>query len=210
MLLQDVEVGTPYFAPTLLDHTIHTNATSTQTVILSKRYDGSLVFVSGGNTVSRVLKGDIPYSGGWIHIVDTVLAPPYTLIDICRVKFPELEAFLGALYQVGLAQLLSNMTELTVFAPSNSAFKLTYGALSMLKDEELRNVLAYHVIPNQVIFSTDLADGSIWPSLANGSDASTKDHPAILSVTRAANNIYIDSSQIIDPNILITNGILHV
>lgn len=208
--LSDVEVGIPYFAPTLLTNTTYTNSTGGQTVILNKRNDGNVVFVSGGDTISSMLEGDIPYSGGFIHIVDTVLVPPHTFIDICRAVFPEFEAFLGALYKVGLAQELNDMADLTVFAPSDSAFQLTSGALSMINEEELRNVLAYHVVPNRVLFSTSLVDGAIWPSLANESYWNGTRDPALLSVTLAANNMYIDSSQILDPDILLANGILHM
>lgn len=208
--LRDVEVGIPYFAPTLLTNTTYTNTTGGQNVILNKRIDGNTMIVSGGDTISSVLEGDIPYSGGFIHIVDTVLVPPYTLIDICRVWFPEFEAFLGALYKVGLAQELNEMTDLTVFAPSDSAFQLTSGALSMITDDELRNVLAYHVVPDHVLFSTSLVDGSNWLSLSNGSFGNETGDSGLLSVTVAANDIYIDSSQILDSDILLANGILHM
>lgn len=213
MHLHDVEVGIPYFAPTLLTNTTYTNTTGGQAVILNKRSDSNVVFVSGADTVSSVLEGDIPYSGGWLHIVDTVLAVPGSFVDTCRVVFPEFEAFLGALYQVGLAQELNDMPDVTVFAPSDSALQLTSGALSMLNDDELRAILAYHVVPHHVLFSTGLADGSVWPSLANATRSSangTGEDVAMLSVTLSANNIFLDSSQILDPDILIANGILHM
>lgn len=208
--LREIDPGAPFVAPTLLTDTTYTNTTGGQRVILNKRNDGLVVFISGADTVSSVLEGDIPYSGGIIHMVDTVLVPPYTFIDMCRARFPEFESFLGALYKVGLAQELNDMNDVTFFAPSDSAFQLTSGALSMITDEELHNVLAYHVVPNRVLFSTDLVDGSVWPSFANGSYVNDTAGAAMLSVTVAANNVYMDSSPILDPDILIANGILHM
>lgn len=211
MHLYDVDISSPYFAPTLLTQTLYTNTTGGQAVVLNKRRETDVVMISGGDTVSSVIQGDIPYSGGLIHIIDTVLVPPSNLIDICRTWFPEFEAFLGALYRVGLAQELNDMRDLTILAPPDSAFQLTSGALSVLSDEQLRNVLAYHVVPNQVLFSTVLADGSTWPSLANASNSDEAEgSAAMLSVTLSGNNIYIDSSRILDPDILIANGILHM
>lgn len=210
MHLRNIEPGIPSFAPTLLTNKTHTNTTGGQTVILDKRNDGNVVFVSGGDTISTVLEGDIHYSGGLIHIVDTVLVIPYTFVDICRMWFPEFEAFLGALYQVGLAQELNDMTDITVFAPPDSAFQLISGALSRFTNDELRNVLAYHIVPNHILFSTELADGSIWPSLANATGFNDAEGFATLSVTLAGNNIYIDSSQLLDSDILLANGVLHM
>lgn len=215
--LGDLETGVPYFAPTLLTNTSYTNTTGGQRVILNKRNDGTIVFTSGADKLSTVLLGDIPFSGGLLHIVDTLLVPPYNLVDTCRTWFPELQAFLGALYRFGLVDDLSTTPDLTLFVPTGSAFQRTAGTLSMRTDEELRNILAYHVVPGRLVYSTALVDGSSWPTLANKRiTLDEQDQPGVqedalnLSVTVAGNDRYIDSSRIVNPDILLANGVLHM
>ncbi|KAK2600545.1 hypothetical protein N8I77_010072 [Diaporthe amygdali] len=184
------EEGTPIFSRTLLDGT---------RVILNRQNGDEVVFTSGADRRSMLLEGDIEFSDGLIQIVDTVMVPPPGLVPICREYNPTLAAFLGALYQTNLTGEILASKNITIFAPNNAAFQRTSGALSALSPSELLDVMKFHIVP-AVVYSNDLVNGTSWRTLAGKN----------ITVTVAGNNRYIASSQILDPDILIDFGVVHM
>ncbi|KAI3391851.1 hypothetical protein diail_6681 [Diaporthe ilicicola] len=184
------EEGSPIFARTLLDGS---------RVIIDRQNGDEVVLTSGTDTRSMVLKGDIEFSDGLIHVVDTVMVPPPGLIPICRVYNPALSAFLGALYQTNLIEQIVASKNVTIFAPRNAGFQRTSGALSALSPSELVEVMKFHVVPG-VIYSNGLVNGTSLPTLGGKN----------ITVTVAGNERYITSSQILDPDILIGFGVIHM
>lgn len=68
---------------------------------------------------------------------------------------PDLQTFATLLQTTGLASTLTQQTQYTVFAPTNSAFEaLPPGVLNRLRQPEnrkqLERLLAYHVIPERM------------------------------------------------------------
>ncbi len=61
-------------------------------------------------------------------------------------------------------------------------------------------MLSYHLVPGAVLPS---------PLLSNNSNLSTS-ALVPLHITRAGNNLYADSAQVIQPDVLIANGVLHI
>lgn len=147
---------------------------------------------------------NIPFHGGLIQVVDTVLRPPQTLSLIVPLWFPELQAFLGALYETGLTDTIATQ-DVTVFAPRNGAFQRATGALAALSPADLRGVLAYHIVPSHVLYNGQLQNGSHWATLAGGNEKKLE-----VALTIEGNNRYVDSSEILDPDILIANGVVHM
>lgn len=181
--------GIPVFARTLLDGA---------RVIINRQHEDEVVFTSGADRRSMLVEGDIQISDGLVQIIDTVMAPPPSLIQICRDYTP-LDAFLGALYQANLSEQFTTSKNVTIFAPHNTAFQRTSGALSALSLSELTDVMKFHIVPT-VLYSSDLVNGTTWPTFEGKR----------ITVTVAGNNRYIVSSQILDPDILIDFGVVHM
>lgn len=181
--------GIPIFARTLLDGA---------RVIIDRQHTDEVVFTSGAEKRSTLLEGDIEFSDGVIQVIDTVMDPPPNLAQICRDHKP-LSAFLGALYQTNFSEQIIASKDVTIFAPNNAAFQRTSGALSTLSASELLDVMKFHIVPN-LLYSQDLVNGMTLPTFGGKN----------LTVTVAGNNKYIDSSQILDPDILIDFGVVHM
>ena len=94
---------------------------------------------------------------------------------------------------------LSNTPNVTILAPANSAFQSLGPAISNMTSEELATIIDYMVIP-QVIYST---------GLTNGTKFLTKQGENI-TVLHSGNNVYINSAQLLNPDVLIANGVLHI
>lgn len=176
-------------------------------IYLSKNADG--VFINGN---IKVVSTDVSASNGVIHVIDNVIMPPSkSLVEIAQAdtNFRELVSLVLAADPSVAASLGSATSGLTVFAPTNAAFREVYKttpkATLLANKPLLTSVLLYHVIPNRV-FSTDLPNVSGPVTTANTSGTLTFDlagGPKVVGKTSGASNITT-------ANILATNGVVHV
>jgi transforming growth factor-beta-induced protein len=119
---------------------------------------GTALTVNGD---ASVVVADVNASNGVIHAVDQVLAPQ-TIVDftVKSVGTTELEA---AVIAGGLVDALSGTDPLTVFAPVDAAFDAISSTVAGLTNEQLVEVLTYHVVSGNVP-STALSVATV-PSL---------------------------------------------
>ncbi|KAK0387790.1 hypothetical protein NLU13_4035 [Sarocladium strictum] len=199
-----LEAGPSYVKSTLLKDSTYTNVTSGQNVVINKSGDDVVVLTTSMGTRCTVLETDIVFQGGLIHIVDNLLIPPARL-DRTTDAF-KLPSFLGALHAADLMPGIAEHKNVTIFAPQDKALGLVGGTLENLDQEALRRVMNYHVVPNQVLVSSSLLNNSLLDTLAE--DAAGQTLP--LRVFSEGNSKYINSAQVVQPDILIANGILHI
>lgn len=91
------------------------------------------------------------------------------------------------------------MSDITIFAPDNSAFQAIGSAVGNLSTSELSSILQYHVVPNLVGYSSELrnmtlqtvAGGNVTISLING-------------------DVYVNSARVVLPNAMVANGVVHI
>lgn len=89
----------------------------------------------------------------------------------------------------------------TFFAPTNIAFQSVAGALSDLSEEELRTILMYHVINDTVPIYTSDIDHEDWITTTGTNVTITVGDDG---------EIFVNSAMIVNANILVANGVLHV
>lgn len=196
-------------ATTLLTDPAWTSLSEGQGVLVDKQPGNLVVLVSGGGARSVLKAVDIPFRGGLVQVLDNLLVPPGAL-NATLNAFQDL-AFLGALYAAGLyADVAFNGTtssgsgaaNYTFFAPSVPGLQVVNGTLSNLTTAQLRRVMQYHVVPSMVLPSTSLENGTEYPTLLKGGPP--------VHIHRSGNNIYVNSAQVVQSDILLDNGILHI
>ncbi|KAK3385144.1 FAS1 domain-containing protein [Podospora didyma] len=193
--------GDSIFSPTLLNDPAFSNVTNGQQLILTKQPNGDVVFTSGFATRGTVLVEDLKFDGGLVQIIDSVMRVPEPLQSTARDAYTDLTAFLGALYATGLIDEFTDAANLTIFAPHNAAFQLLAGAFSDMGAEQIKRILSYHLVPGKVVHS--------WEMKVNDAlDSSITDKK--LHVQRNANSIFINSAQIIQADILLSNGVVQM
>ncbi|OLN97171.1 Fasciclin-like arabinogalactan protein-like protein 4 [Colletotrichum chlorophyti] len=193
--------GNSTIQPTLLTGSRFSNVTNGQTVLVTKLPNSEVVVTSGIASRTTALKTDIPFDGGLVQIIDSLMVTPACLETTVRDAYQDLTSFLGALYTADLVTEFAETPNVTVFAPRNAAFQQVASTLSGLDKEALRRVLQYHLVPSAVL------QGSL---LANGSRLATAVDGKSLDVTLYNNDIFIDSARVIQTNILIANGVVQV
>lgn len=102
---------------------------------------------------------------------------------------------------------VSERKNVTIFAPVDTAFDMVGGRLKAMGKRRLTSVMKYHIVPDRIISSAQLSNGSQLETLSG--DAFSKLRKSLV-VRQAGNNRYINSAQIVQPDVLIANGILHI
>lgn len=162
--------------------------------------------ISNDLTVANVTTADIALGAKIIiHKIDTVLPLPLPFLELtAEAGYTDINAAIVAA-QVPLplgapGSSSSNATDFTIFIPNNSAFEDIASVLSAVNTTVIQEVLAYHVIAGNVIFSPSLGNVSV-PSL-EGSN---------LTFTVAQDgSAWVNDAKIILPNIIFFNGVAHV
>ena len=94
----------------------------------------------------------------------------------------------------------SSVTDVTVFIPINEALQAIGSVLAGADQATLQEVLKYHVIPNNVIFS---------PSISNTTVTSAQGEDLTFSVTNNG-SVFVNNAKVILPNIILYEGIAHI
>lgn len=103
------------------------------------------------------------------HGISEVLIPPtQNIVELAIGANPEFTTLVDALVQTGLDQVLITEGPFTVFAPTNQAFIDLGIDLSTLTDEDLSNILLYHVVSGARVYSSDLTTGNV--TMTNGGE----------------------------------------
>ena len=136
--------------------------------LLVRIIDGN-VYVDG----SRVTTADVMADNGVVHVIDRVMVGNQNLATVAGAVNATSSLF-EVVVSVGLGEAFAGAEAWTVFAPSNAAFAAVEETLGELSEEQIQEILQYHVLPDGVTNSTDLLallaanDGEISVPTATG------------------------------------------
>ncbi|KAH7077695.1 FAS1 domain-containing protein [Paraphoma chrysanthemicola] len=189
--------NTSAFIPTLLTNRQFTNVTGGQRVNAVLR-NGNVTFFSGLLANSTVSQANVNFTGGVIHVIDSLLTLPENAADTLAAA--NLTSLRGALNATGLVSVVNNSPNLTIFAPNNAALQAIGGGLANLSAADITNVLTYHVINGTVGYSSGLSNGTVLRA-ANGAN---------LTITINDGRVFVNNARVVTPDVLIANGVVHV
>ena len=141
---------------------------------------------------------DIEFDGGIVHIIDTVLTIPENVTATAAAA--DLSELVDAVTAAGLGETIDSLEEVTVFAPSNEAFEAISDTVAELSEEELAEVLQYHVIDGTVGYSTGLEDGATLETVQGES----------VTIRIIDGDVYVNDAQVIIADVLVSSGVVHV
>lgn len=162
------------------------------------------VFING----VKVIQADVAASNGVVHVIERVLMPPSGNIVEMAQADTSLSYLVAAVVTANLQGALSGAGPLTVFAPTNNAFRAagfpTIASIQAASPATLASILTYHVIGAR-IFSSDLTDGLMATTLNGG-----KVTIGLTSGATVKGNSNTSASKIVAANIVAKNGVIHV
>ena len=150
---------------------------------------------------AQITATDITCDNGVVHVLDGVLLPNETVVDVAIDN-----GFSTLATAVITAELMPALTDpyklYTVFAPTNDAFDALATALDtdlagILALPNLADVLLYHVVGVPVT-SDILVDGPV--STLNGSDITVD----------LSNGVMINDATVTTPDVFADNGVVHI
>jgi transforming growth factor-beta-induced protein len=172
--------------------------------------------VDGGNVMvndAKVTQTDIVASNGVIHVIDTVIVPPSVLAAMSQPKAMDIVdtavaagSFKWLTMLAGIAGLADTLKHgnLTVFAPTDAAFtKLPSEVLASLlmpeNRQKLIDILTYHVVPGSVKAA----------QVVKLSSAKTVEGDTV-AIKVADGKVYVNDAQVVQTDIMASNGVIHV
>jgi uncharacterized surface protein with fasciclin (FAS1) repeats len=150
---------------------------------------------------AKVTLADVNATNGTVHVLDAVLLPVNTVVDVAIDN--SFTTLATALIQEELIPALSDpLAQFTVFAPTNQAFDDLAAALStdingLLALPNLQDVLLYHVTSGEVL-STGLTNGPV--PMLNGADV-------LVNLTAG---VQINDANVTTADVQADNGVVHV
>jgi uncharacterized surface protein with fasciclin (FAS1) repeats len=175
------------------------SATTVQGSPISIAVNGGNVVLNGNATVTAT---DITAANGVIHVIDTVLLPPFDIVDVATLN-GNFTTLLTAVKAAGLVDTLRSAGPYTVFAPTDAAFaKLPAGTVSALLQDPaaLRNILLYHVVPGKVMAADVVGLSSATTAQGGAISIAVVDGKVVLNGT----------STVVATDVAASNGVIHV
>jgi transforming growth factor-beta-induced protein len=160
------------------------------------KVDDGKAYING----AQIIITDIQAANGVIHVIDTVILPGNTIVDVL-VNDGRFTTLVAAVQAAELVDALSGEGPLTVFAPTDEAFaKLPAGTVEALLQDipALTNILLYHVVDGAV----KAADVVQLPSVDT-----LAGQPVSIKVEDG--KVYINEAQVIIADIVTSNGIIY-
>lgn len=189
--------GTAQFIPTMLTNETYTNVTGGQRVEAIGT-DEDVVFYSALKDNSTVVEANLNFTGGTIHIIDRVLSVPGNISSTLRDA--NLTAALGAVQLADLGGDLSEARDITVFAPNNEAFARIASLGGELEQDQLKDILEYHVVEGRVLYSDMISNTTL----------DTLDDDKQLNITVIDGSVFVNNAEVVIQDVLVANGVVHV
>lgn len=173
---------------------------------------------------ARVTQADVQASNGIVHVIDQVLIPP--TINILQVAQADtsLSLLVAAVTRGGAAvtTALGGTTPLTVFAPTNAAFRATpfntVAAINAAPEATLVGILTNHVVTSPgrayspTITSgpiTTFGTGSVTATVGTGSGLTLLSRGNAGQVSNVLSNTLTGATVVRNRDITATNGVIH-
>lgn len=100
-----------------------------------------------------------------------------------------------------LAEYVNTHKDLTIFVPQNAAFQALGETLQSMPSSQLQHILSYHIVNSSTVgYSSNLPNGTVLRTLSGQN----------LTVTFASNSLFVNQARVLQQDLLISNGVLHV
>lgn len=157
------------------------------------------------NDAATVVVADVVAVNGTIHAIDQVLLPP-SLLDRATLD-GRFTTLLSALERTGLDETIAGDGDFTVFAPTDAAFTAAGIDLTTVSDEDLSNLLLYHVL-GQSVTSGSIGAGNSFASTLNTTGPNSS--PLSLLIDKTSGNVTLNAdATVVVPDVFGTNGVIH-
>lgn len=134
--------------------------------------------------------------------------PQQSIVEIASAD-AQFSTLVSALQRVNLVSVLEGAGPFTVFAPTNDAFTALGVDLNTISDEDLTEILLYHVLGGLKVTSGQIQDGQTYVGTA--ATTGPDDNALTLLIEKANGVVTINGDiNVSNPDVDATNGVIHV
>jgi len=169
-----------------------------QRLFIEKTREGS-VYIYFSNLRATVVLADVECSNGVVHVIDEVVTLPPVITK--NIRWSGLNTLSTAVDKAGLGNLIDTTAGITIFAPSDNAFRIAGIVIDDTPVDTLVAVLSNHVVATPK-YSTEIVDGEQLKSLGNGT--------LTLRKTKNPHEFFVNKATVYVDNVLFRNGVGHV
>jgi len=157
------------------------------------------------NENATVVDADIVVVNGTIHAIDQLLLPP-SILDRARLD-GRFNTLIAALERTELDDVVAGEGDFTVFAPTDAAFTDSGIDLDAVSDDDLKDLLLYHVLGSSVPAGAIGAGNNFVTTLSTtGPDDNALS--ALVDLTGGTVTVNSDATVVV-PDVFATNGVVH-
>ncbi|OAA45623.1 FAS1 domain protein [Metarhizium rileyi] len=154
----------------------------------------NMKLLSGLGKATHIIKADIKFDQGFVHITDSYFTRPQSLSNTSQSTGQTTFANLAA--SGNLTATLDNMHSVTVFVPSNNALSSS----SRLCGSDAAQLVSNHVVSGFVGYLPELKDGATLKTLTGET----------LNIKVSEGRYYVNGALITLANMIMDNGVAHV
>jgi transforming growth factor-beta-induced protein len=158
---------------------------------------------NAGSSAGSGQAGSSAGSGGMASGDGGVSQGPADIVDTA-VAADDFTQLAQALTTAGLVEALKGDGPFTVFAPNDAAFEAfeeeNPGVLADLSQDELANILQYHVVSGAAVRSSALQDGQLVETLAG----------PVLAIDLSGGSPLVNDARVVAADVEASNGVIHV
>ncbi|KAF7198017.1 Fasciclin-like arabinogalactan protein [Pseudocercospora fuligena] len=192
--------GQSQIAHSILAPPHFTNVSTGAAVKLGGGHADDPVFVESGlQKVLQVVDADVHYDGGVIHTIDSNLVLPHNLSETTNVG--GLHNFWNLVEKSGANVKLESLQDATFLIPHNEAVKLQSN-LDKFSQSQLADVVAYHAVPNRVLYSRNISEDSRTYKTLHGLDITVERSPH--------GHILVNQVRVVREEVLVYGGVAHI
>lgn len=149
---------------------------------------------------AEVTTADLPASNGILHVIDEVLLPNKTVVDIALGSTVHTTLVQAVIKAELLPALTDPAAKYTVFAPTNDAFAMLLPqGLGSVAAADLAPILLYHV----------LGDSVASAKVSNGLVAQPLNSANSIKLSRLSSKVFANQAEVIVADLRASNGIVH-
>ncbi|KAF2211550.1 hypothetical protein CERZMDRAFT_68660 [Cercospora zeae-maydis SCOH1-5] len=187
---------------TALQPPLFNNVTRGQAAKLRSNRTGDrteILLETGLGVLTPVVEADIPYDHGIIHAIDANMVLPHNISETARLG--GMTDFLNLLERSDSIPKLESLSDVTIFIPQDEALAKLQPILDMLTPEQLKFVVAQHVVPNRVLYQS-LFDGVETMETLDGKT---------LHIRRGSRGqIFVNDAEVVRTDMLLYGGVAHL
>lgn len=120
---------------------------------------------------------------------------------------PDFSTLVSLVERVEMTAIFTNTSDLTVFAPTNQAFEKLGKDLTQMPDEELKEIILYHVL-GQKVEAAQIQQGQTYVSTETYT--APQDFQLSMLVEKQAELVKLNKTiSVVTPDIQAANGVIH-